>query len=82
MRVNEMSEATKDYSKFDTIPRGLYCYEIKSIEKREGDFPLIKTRYCDHFEFVSDDPAESGYCHLFKCSVMDCCKECGFKMGR
>jgi hypothetical protein len=59
------------------IPAGSYCYQLLEVVERPGQFPLLRTRPCGHFEKVG----ETNRCNLLAVQddllLDDSCKICG-----
>ncbi len=59
------------------IPSGPYCYQLLEVVNRPGQFPLLRTRSCSHFQ----TGGETTRCNLLNIQddilLSDCCKICG-----
>lgn len=59
------------------IPAGPYCYQLLEVVNRPGQFPLVRTGPCSHFEKVG----ETSRCNLLGVHddllLDDSCKICG-----
>lgn len=59
------------------IPAGPYCYQLLEVVNRPGQFPLLRTRPCSHFDTVG----ETTRCSLLNIQddilLSDSCKICG-----
>ena len=51
----------KDPEKY--IPKGMYCYKIKSIKNNKTGTPCIHTDVCPFWEWIDEGDA---YCHYEK----------------
>jgi len=74
----------KRFKAWFLIPKGSYCYTIKSVDYRAG---VIKTKVCPFWGRDDiHDPQDNGFCTLTGLKdwedgtlLWDQCKECGIK---
>lgn len=63
----------------DCIPRGEYCYTLLGVEHRFDGLPVIKTKPCPYFAFISGEAG--AYCAFTGAKgdvlLADSCKVCG-----